>query len=225
VDGARGVQSAEHEVTGLGRLDRDTNRFEVAHLADQDHVGVHSEGLAQAGSEVGDVVAYLALADYALGRSVDVFDGILNRDDAARLEFVEMVYHCRQGGCFATARDARQQNQTAVNAGNGLQYRGHLEFFNRWDLHRDAAQGQSQAFLLVKGHTPKSFHVAELVGEIHTTVGLQQMAHSRRNDLGHNLLDFLSCGLFALHAYQRAVDAKEWLAILKNVDVGSFVLD
>ena len=44
-----GVQRAEHEVAGLGRGQRRADRLEVAHFADEDHVGV----LAQRGLERG----------------------------------------------------------------------------------------------------------------------------------------------------------------------------
>ena len=51
VDGGRGavgVQRAEDDVPRLGRLDGGVNRFQVAHFADQDDVGVHAQGPANA---------------------------------------------------------------------------------------------------------------------------------------------------------------------------------
>ena len=62
---ALGVQRREDEVAGLGRRERGRDRLEVAHLADEDHVGV----LAQRGPErLGErrrVEADLALVDDA----------------------------------------------------------------------------------------------------------------------------------------------------------------
>ena len=43
----RRVQRAEHQVAGLGRLDRDRHRLEVAHLADQDDVRILAQRRAQ----------------------------------------------------------------------------------------------------------------------------------------------------------------------------------
>ena len=57
------VQRRHHQVPGLGRLDRGTDRLGVAHLTDQDHVGVLTEGGAQCHQEVLGVVADLALVD------------------------------------------------------------------------------------------------------------------------------------------------------------------
>ena len=42
-----GVQGREDEVTGQRSLDGDFRRFEVADLADQDHVGVLAEDRSQ----------------------------------------------------------------------------------------------------------------------------------------------------------------------------------
>ena len=45
--GRLGVQGGEDEVAGLGRGQRRGDRLQVAHLADEDHVGVLSQGGAQ----------------------------------------------------------------------------------------------------------------------------------------------------------------------------------
>ena len=62
---ALGVQRREDEVAGLGRGQRGRDRLEVAHLADEDHVGVLAERGAQALGERRRVLADLALVDDA----------------------------------------------------------------------------------------------------------------------------------------------------------------
>ena len=42
--GAGGVQRAEDDVAGFGRRDGRLDRLQVAHFADQDHVGVLTQG-------------------------------------------------------------------------------------------------------------------------------------------------------------------------------------
>ena len=49
--GVVGVQRGEHEVTGLGERQRDRDRVEVAHFAEQDDVGVFTQCAAQAVGE------------------------------------------------------------------------------------------------------------------------------------------------------------------------------
>ena len=50
-----------HQVAGLGRRQRRLDRLEVAHLADEDHVGILAQGGAQRGGEAVGVDADLAL--------------------------------------------------------------------------------------------------------------------------------------------------------------------
>ena len=46
--GAGGVQRAEHDVPGFGRGDGRFDRLQVAHFADQDHVGILPQRAANA---------------------------------------------------------------------------------------------------------------------------------------------------------------------------------
>ena len=47
VGGAGGVDGAEHQVPGLGRVDGRLERLDVAQLADQDDVGVLPDGVLE----------------------------------------------------------------------------------------------------------------------------------------------------------------------------------
>ena len=79
--GVLGVERAEHEVPGLGRRQGGADRLEVAHLADQDHVGVLAQGGLQGGPEALGVGAELALVDDALLVPVQELDRVLDRED------------------------------------------------------------------------------------------------------------------------------------------------
>ena len=75
------VQRGEHEVAGLGRGQRGRDRLEVAHLADEDHVGVLAQRGLQAEREALRVGAELALVDDALLVLVQELDRVLDRED------------------------------------------------------------------------------------------------------------------------------------------------
>ena len=75
------VQRAEDEVAGLGGGQRSRDRLEVAHLAEEDHVGVLTERSAERVGESGCVLADLALVDDAALVVVEELDRILDRDD------------------------------------------------------------------------------------------------------------------------------------------------
>ena len=61
----RRVQRAEHEVAGFRRLDRDRDRLEIAHFADQHDVRILAQRRAQRRLEAVGVRADLALVDQA----------------------------------------------------------------------------------------------------------------------------------------------------------------
>ena len=75
------VQRGEHEVAGLRRVQRDLHRLGVAHLADQDDVGVLAQRRPQRLGEGRRVLADLALADHALVVLVHELDRVLDGDD------------------------------------------------------------------------------------------------------------------------------------------------
>ena len=79
--GRLGVQGREHEVAGLRRGQRGRDRLQVAHLADQDHVGVLAQGRLERPGEVDRVGADLALVDEAVLVPVQELDRVLDRED------------------------------------------------------------------------------------------------------------------------------------------------
>ena len=107
------MQRAEDQVAGLGGRDGRGDRLLVAHLADEDHVGVLAQGAPQALGEGRDVDADLTLVDDGLLVVVVVLDRVLDRDDVDVVVRVDVVQHRGQGGRLAAARRARDQHQAA----------------------------------------------------------------------------------------------------------------
>jgi hypothetical protein len=104
VPAAGRVQRAEHEVARLRRPDRGLDRLEVAHLADEDHVRVLTQGTRRSASaKLGHVVADLALVDDRLLVLVVVLDRVFHRDDVAVEVRVDVVDHRRQRRGLARA--------------------------------------------------------------------------------------------------------------------------
>ena len=84
VDGLRrvlGVQGGEDQVAGLGGGQRHLDGLEVAHLADQDDVGVLAQHVLERLGERVRVVADLALVDQAVLVAVQELDGVLDGHD------------------------------------------------------------------------------------------------------------------------------------------------
>ena len=84
VDGLRGVlrvQGREDQVTGLGGGQRDRDGLQVAHLADQDDVGVLPQHVLERRREAVRVVADLALVHQRALVGVHVLDRVLDGHD------------------------------------------------------------------------------------------------------------------------------------------------
>jgi hypothetical protein len=79
--GVHRVQSGEHEVARLGRGQRGLDRLVVAHLADEDDVGILAERAAERLGERLGVDLDLALVDDRFLVAVEKLDRVLDRDD------------------------------------------------------------------------------------------------------------------------------------------------
>ena len=96
VDGFRragGVQGAEDQVPGLCGGQGELNRFEVAHFAHEDDIGILAERGLQRIGEGQRVNAELALVDETLLCFMNELDRIFDRDDVAFEGIVEVIDH------------------------------------------------------------------------------------------------------------------------------------
>ena len=109
-----GVHRREHEVAGLGRLQRGLGRLGVAQLADQDHVRVLTEHAAQRLVERLGVEPDLALVDDAVHVRVEDLDRILDRDDVLPPRPVDVAEHRGERRRLARAGRAGDEHEAAV---------------------------------------------------------------------------------------------------------------
>ncbi len=107
------VQRREDEMPRLRRRQRGGDRFEVPHLAEQDHVGVLAEGAAQSFGKPARVAADLALVDEALAVAVEELDRILDRQDVRGTGPVDLVDHRRQRRRLPGAGRSSDQDEAA----------------------------------------------------------------------------------------------------------------
>ncbi len=129
--GIRRVERGDHEVAGFGGHERGFDRLEVAHFADDDHVGVLPQHVAQGALERADVAEHFFLNDDAAAIFVGELDGILDRDDLGAAIFVDRVDHEVERGRFAHAGRAGDENQAARQAGQFLDDGRQAEFLGR----------------------------------------------------------------------------------------------
>jgi len=101
-------------VAGLGGGQRRAHGLLVAHLADQDHVGVLAQHAAHGAAEADRVGADFALVDDRVLVGVQVLDRVLERDDVAGPSPVDVIDHRRQRRALAGAGGAGDEDDPAL---------------------------------------------------------------------------------------------------------------
>ena len=121
------VEGGEHQVAGLGHGERDLDGFEVAHLADEEDVGVLAEGGAQGPFERGCVGADRPLVDHRPLVVVEVLDRVLDGQDVELAMLVDVVDD--RGQCGGLARPGRpgHEHEAAGKAGEPFGDRGETQ--------------------------------------------------------------------------------------------------
>jgi hypothetical protein len=112
--GVQSVQGGKHEVAGFRGEQRGGNSFEVAHFADQNHVGVLTESSAQRRGKVRGVHFHFALIDEAFFVAVQKLDGIFDGDEMVGAIGVDAVDHRGQRGGLTGTGGSRNQHQPAL---------------------------------------------------------------------------------------------------------------
>ena len=165
-----GVQGAHHEVAGLRGGERRLDRSRVAHLADEDVVGVLAQHvLERRGVGVG-VEADLALVDDRLLVLVQHLDGVLDGDDVPAHRVVDVVDHRREGGGLAGAGRAGDEHQAARLEREALDDVGEVQLLEGGDLGRDLAHGHADAAALAEHVDAEAPEGRRRVGEVDLVV-------------------------------------------------------
>jgi hypothetical protein len=137
-DGNRvGVQGAERQVARLRDAQRRFHRLEVAHLADEHHVGVLAQRRAERVGEAARIVMHLALVHQAALVLVHELDRILDREDVLTALAVDLVEHRRQRRGLAAAGRPGDEHETARPVGERGEHCWQVELLEAADLLRN----------------------------------------------------------------------------------------
>jgi hypothetical protein len=146
-----GVERREDEVAGLRRGQRRADRLHVAHLADEDHVGVLAQRGLEAHREGLGVRPDLALVDDALLVRVQELDRVLDGEDVVVARLVDLVDDRRERGRLARARRPRDEDDPAGLLGEAADDRRQAELLDRHRLVRDQAERGAEGAALEVG--------------------------------------------------------------------------
>ena len=228
VDGLRrveGVQRRQHQVAGLGRGDRGLDRLVVAHLADQDHVGVLSQRAPERGGEAPGVDLHLALVDDRLLVAVQELDRVLDRDDVLAALGVDVVDHRGERRRLARAGGAGAQDQPALLVRDALEHDRQPELAHGHDLDRDDAQHQADRAALLENVAAEAAEPGHGVRDVDLEVLLELLLLAVAHD-GERHRDgvLLHEALGLDERNQLAVDAQHRVRPHLQVEVGGLAL-
>ena len=160
------MERAEHQVPGLRRLDGDRHRLEVAHLADEDDVGVLAQRGAQRVLERRGVEADLALVHEALLVLVHELERVLDRDDVIAALAVHVVHQRAERGGLARARRPRDEDEPLRLLADLQQFPRQRHVLGRHDLARDRAEHAARALPVAEQVAAEARDAGYLVREV-----------------------------------------------------------
>ena len=223
--GGTGVQGAEHQMPGFGGRQRQTDRLQIAHFADQDDIRILTQCRAQCFIEAERIAMHLPLVDQALLGLVHEFDRILDCEDVPVVVFVDVVDDRRQRGRLAGAGRSGDQHHATRELGDVLEDRRTFEIFQRHDLAGNRAKHRAGAARLGEGIDAETRKPRNLERE----VGLEELVVVLALLVVHDVVDH-AVHLLVLHrrqvdALDVAVDTNHRLDPGRQMQIGCALLD
>ena len=164
--GVGAVNRGEHLVAGVRGPQGDPQGLHVAQLADEDDVGVLTQGLPKGLIERGRVHAHLDLGDQGLLVGMNVLDRVFDRDDLGPVVGVDQVDHGGERRALSAAGRAGHQRQAAPGEGDVVNHLRKVEGFDRGDVRADRPHGHAEAAERAEGAATESFARRQCMGEI-----------------------------------------------------------
>jgi hypothetical protein len=222
------VHRREHEVAGLGRLQRGLRRLRVAKLADQDHVRVLPQRASKRLLERLGVEPDLTLVDDAAVVGMDDLDRVLDRDDVLLPRPVHVVDHRRERRRLPRAGRAGHEDEPAVLLGELPHAVRQAQLVEVRHRAGDDAKGERDRAALAEGVHAEA---RQLVGgvrdvEVARLVELLQLRRRHRADaLERDEQMALRQGRPLRHLAERPVAPDDRRPVQLEVDVGRAELD
>ena len=195
-------------MAGLGGCQGQPDGVEVTQLAHQNHVWVFAQGCAQARGETGGVPSDFSLVHVATSRGVDEFDRVFQSQDVPVSRVVEVLHQSGQGGAFAAAGGARDEDQAAVGVQPRQHCRRHAQCGERRHRVWQQSHHQRGAECVFKGVDSVSAVGRPVQGEIQ--IGRTRAQASRLQGFVTQGLGLLGTQHVRAQLADVAVDANPW---------------
>src|SRR3569623_57891 len=138
-------------MSGLRERECESNRLQVAHLADEQDVGVLAQCAAQRIVEARGVFADLALIDSRYLMGVHVLDRIFDRDDVHPTVAVDPVDETCERGALAAAGRSGDEDEATSEVGPASDCVRYAEPLERGDLMGNDAKRNADTAPLTVG--------------------------------------------------------------------------
>ena len=212
-------------MSGLGAGQRQADRFQIAHLADQDDVRILAQRAAQSVGERQRVRSDLALVDQAFLRLVNELDRVLDGEDVALLVFVDLVDHRGERRGLARTRRTGHEDDAARLIDDLGEDLGCPELLKRQDLRGDRAHHRRRPAVLHEGVHAKARESRYREGEIALEVLLVVLPLPVVHDVVDHPVHVLVLHRGQVDAADVPVHADHGRQTRGQVQVGGLVLD
>ena len=228
VDGfsrVRGVQSREHQVTCFSCRQGGGDGFDIAHLTDEDHIGVLAHSRTHSRGEIIGINADFTLINHGLLVMVNDFNGIFNGHDVDFTVFIDVIDHSGHRGGLARTRRASDQDQAArlkrqrrysfgnTKAGEGNRTVG------------DSTKNQTCFTATAKRVDPKTSQARHRVRKVCFIGSCKLFAQVRTHDLVHHVFGVRRREVGDLKFAQTTINAHAWGRSGLAVQVGTATLN
>src|SRR5262249_48622806 len=208
--GGASVERREDEVAGFCHGERGLDGLAVAHLTDQDHVGVLSQYLTERLREAGRVAGDLTLGDETAPGLVQELDGILERHDVPMAQAVHMIDERGERRALAAARGATDQHEAAWQPGEERDDRRKSQTVEPGRRGGNGAEGSGDAATGEIEVAPEAPESGYRDGEVELALALEPTALHLGEHAGAQRARLRACqrrmierGQLALHAGER----------------------
>src|SRR6266436_6247118 len=162
----RGREDRDNTLNGFRSQQCSGNGFQVAHFADQNHIGILTQGSAQRGGKVRGVHFDFALIDETLFIAVQELDGVFDGDQVIGAVGIDAVDHRRQRGGFTGTGGARNQHQAALFFANLVDDGGEVQFVGGANFCGNDAQHHPDVAALLENVDAEAAQARNAIGHI-----------------------------------------------------------
>ncbi len=225
LDGAVRVEGGERQVARLGDPEGGFHRLEVAHLADEDDVGVLAEDRAERVREGVRVGVQLTLVDDAALVGVEELDRVLDRDDVLGLLAVDLVDHRREGRRLARAGRPGDEDEAARPVAERFHDGRDPELLEAEDLVGDLPEDRRDGTALHEDVAAEPREALDPEGEVELEVLLETVLLNIGQDRVAELLGLRDSQRGVVQRLDVAVDSDHRRRVRRDVEVRAALLD